>query len=93
MIPKRQLYTIYNLLFDASQENRWMTLHEIAALTGYGEASISAQLRNLRKIQHGEHTITKRVRRSHGPHHLLWEYQLQRTTPRLTHLNTQAQTP
>jgi hypothetical protein len=50
-------------------------LEEIAIVTGDGESSISAQLRNLRKPQFGSFVITRRPRgdRDHG----LFEYHLQ----------------
>ena len=50
---------------------KWWTLDEIAYDTGDPHASVSAQLRNLRKDRFGNHTINKR-RRTQG----LWEYQL-----------------
>jgi hypothetical protein len=39
-----------------------LTLGEIALLTEVGEASVSAQLRHLRKLRHGRHRVEKRVR-------------------------------
>lgn len=59
---------------DLMADSQWRTLSEIAAATGYGEASISAQLRHLTKPQHGGHTKEKRSRgdRAAG----LWEYRL-----------------
>lgn len=61
----------------------YRTLQEIAAITGDGEASISAQIRNLRKPQHGSFLIDRRVRgdRAAG----LYEYALhgQRESGRL----------
>lgn len=47
----------------------WVTLQEIGGMTGYPEASISAQLRHLRKKRFGSWEVLKR-RRSGG----LWEY-------------------
>lgn len=56
------------------QDGQWRTLSEIEACTGDPAASVSAQLRHLRKPRFGNHTVTKRCRgvRSHG----LFEYQL-----------------
>lgn len=61
-------------VFDAMQDGKWRTLGEIESVTGDGQASISAQLRHLRKVRFGGHTVNKRPRgeRSHG----LFEYQL-----------------
>lgn len=61
-------------VFDAMRDGKWRTLGEIAALTGDGEASISAQLRHLRKPRFGGHTVEKSPRgdRSLG----LWQYRL-----------------
>jgi hypothetical protein len=65
-----QIKRIYDLISDG----KWRTLSEIENETGDPAASISAQLRNLRKSQFGGHTINKRSRgeRSRG----LFEYQL-----------------
>ena len=41
----------------------WLTLSEIAKATEFGEASISAQLRHLRKKEHGGYRVEKRRRR------------------------------
>ena len=52
-------------MWDASQivtDAGWMTLREISVLTNYGEASISAQLRHLRKPHFGGYLIAKRRR-------------------------------
>src|SRR5262249_3719898 len=59
-----QLSAICSLMSDASARRRWLTLGEIAAETGFGEASISAQLRHLRKPDHGQYEVVKRVRSS-----------------------------
>jgi len=50
----------------------WMTLREIEIYTGHPQASISAQLRHLRKHRFGAHQIDKR-RRNDGNQ---WEYSL-----------------
>ena len=57
----------------------WRTLSEIAKLTGYPEASVSAQLRHLRKPAFGEYIVDKRRREGAG----LWEYQVRRPLPAL----------
>ena len=57
-----QLHKIRDLMFAASRRGAWMTLGEIARLTDIGEASVSAQLRHLRKRRHGRHRVEKRRR-------------------------------
>jgi hypothetical protein len=67
----------YRLLWDPAQlarDSGWMTLRELAELTCYGEASISAQLRHLRKPQFGGYVVEKR-RRGFGRHGT-WEYRI-----------------
>ena len=65
-----QIERVYNLICDGE----WRTLSEIERATGDPAASVSAQLRHLRKVKFGSHTINKRPRgdRYSG----LWEYQL-----------------
>lgn len=53
-----QILKIYGIMVDGS----WRTLKEIEDLTGYPQASISAQLRNLRKDRFGNHIVEKRRR-------------------------------
>jgi hypothetical protein len=67
---KGQIKKIYDLMIDC----KWRTLSEIEQLTNYGQASISAQLRHLRKDRFGSHILNKRIRgiREKG----LFEYQL-----------------
>ena len=67
---KGQILRIYNCMKD----EKWRTLPEIEEITGDPQASISAQLRHLRKPRFGNHTVNKRRRGevSSG----LWEYQL-----------------
>jgi hypothetical protein len=61
-------------VFLAMKDARYRTLDEIAAITGDGQASISARLRDLRKEKFGGHTVNRRSRgdRACG----LYEYQL-----------------
>jgi hypothetical protein len=59
-----QLEAIRALMLAASMRGQWLTLAEIAESTEFGEASISAQLRHLRKPQHGRYCVEKRRRRS-----------------------------
>jgi hypothetical protein len=59
---------------DLMRDGRWRTLGEIAAATGDKEASISAQLRHLRRPKFGAWVVEKR-RRGEGRRGL-WEYRL-----------------
>lgn len=65
-----QILRIYRLMRDG----RFRTLREISSETEDPEASISAQLRHLRKRRFGSHIVNRRSRgdRIAG----LWEYQL-----------------
>jgi len=65
-----QLERVKASMLDA----QWRTLAEIASITGDPPASISAQLRHLRKPKFGSWTVEKRSRgeRSRG----LFEYRL-----------------
>ena len=59
----------------------WLTLEELARLTQFGEASISAQLRHLRKPWCGGYVVEKRRREAESwarPEQAgaLWEYRL-----------------
>jgi hypothetical protein len=66
-----QICRIYNLMKDA----KWRTLDDIQKETGDPQASISAQLRHLRKERFGSHTVIKQ--RVEGlEKHGLFEYQL-----------------
>lgn len=46
-------------VWEAMQGGGWHTLRQIAATTGDPEASISAQLRHLRKDRFGGHTVAR----------------------------------
>ncbi len=61
-------------VWDLMRDGQWRTLQEIADRTGDPHASISAQLRHLRKRRFGEHTVERRARgaRSAG----LYEYRV-----------------
>lgn len=66
----RQLWDIWEIMRHG--RSRWWTLHELQVATGHPQASISAQLRHLRKDRFGNHEILKR-RRMNGNE---WEYLL-----------------
>jgi hypothetical protein len=61
-----QLAAIRELMQRSFARGIWLTLGEIAEVTEFAEASISAQLRHLRKPRHGGHRVEKRRRRPHG---------------------------
>jgi hypothetical protein len=62
VISRRQREVIRDVMLSAGQCATWLTLDELAKLTHYPPASISAQLRHLRKPQNGAHTVVKRCR-------------------------------
>jgi hypothetical protein len=80
---RRQRDVLCEVMLSAGQCETWLTLVELARLTHYGEASISAQLRHLRKPRYGAFVLEKRRREvaeivckvEHGP---VWEYRLSR---------------
>lgn len=47
-------------IYDTIKDQKWRTLAEIEGSTGDPQASVSAQLRNLRKSRFGGHVIEKR---------------------------------
>jgi hypothetical protein len=67
-------------MLAAGKYGTWMTLRELARLTRYGEASISAQLRHLRRAECGGYVLEKRVRQAEvvgsEEHFVVWEYRL-----------------
>ena len=70
-----QIQRIYQAVLAASYLDQWLTLGELAERTGDPEASISAQLRHLRKPRFGSHVIDKRRRGAERSG--LWEYRLE----------------
>jgi len=61
-LDRKRLTGQIKRIFDCMLDGRWRTLGEIRAITGDPEASISAQLRHLRKRRFGGHLIEKRRR-------------------------------
>ena len=61
-------------VYDCMSDGNWRTLDEIHRATNDPHASISAQLRHLRKPRFGSHEVDRRARgdRSNG----LYEYRL-----------------
>lgn len=64
----------YKRIFDLMQDAAWRTLDEIAKLTGDPPASVSAQLRHMRKARFGSHTVDKERIGEKG--NGLWTYRL-----------------
>jgi hypothetical protein len=70
-----QRETLLMVLRLAAQYETWVTLAELAGKTKFPPASISAQLRHLRKAKYGAWGIEKR-RREWVTEELVWEYRL-----------------
>lgn len=76
-VPERddpRLTSQIERIFGLMRDERWRTLPEIERATGDPPASISAQLRHLRKHRFGAHTVNKRHRGL--PAAGLYEYRL-----------------
>lgn len=85
---RRQRDVLCDVMLSASQCETWLTLDELAKLTHYPPASISAQLRHLRKPEFGAYELDKRTRVSgkilRGEDFgTVWEYQLRRPVRRI----------
>ncbi len=85
---RRQRDVLCGVMRSASQCDTWLTLDELAMLTHYPPASISAQLRHLRKPEFGGYEVEKRQRVSgkilRGEDFgTVWEYRLQRPVRRM----------
>ncbi len=72
---RTQRETLLMVLRQAAEYARWMALGELALMTRFPPASISAQLRHLRKEKYGGWGIEKR-RREWVTEELVWEYRL-----------------
>jgi hypothetical protein len=82
---RRQRDVLRDVMLSAGECGTWLTLKELSKMTRYGEASISAQLRHLRKPQYGGFVLEKRRREDQevgrsADQGTLWEYRLQRGT-------------
>ena len=83
---RSQREVIRDVMLSAAACDTWLTLGELRALTRYGEASISAQLRHLRKTENGGYEVVKRHRDGMAPEHpgtdgrgeFVWEYRVSR---------------
>lgn len=68
---KESLLNQMDTIFALMKDGKYRSLHEIQISTGYSTASISAQLRNLKKERFGGHTLNK-IYVENG----LWTYQI-----------------
>jgi hypothetical protein len=83
---RSQREIIRDVMLSAADCETWLTLGELRALTRYGEASISAQLRHLRKSENGGYDVVKRHREgacqerpsADGRGDCVWEYRITR---------------
>lgn len=73
---QRRLERQHDRIRSLMSDGIWRTLPEIAQLTGDPPASISAQLRHLRKPRFGAWTVERRLRHSGG----LFEYRIYKVT-------------
>ena len=79
-----------DVMLSAAACDTWLSLDELSRMTSYPPASISAQLRHLRKERYGGYRLGKRLRAgvkrfspveepaATGP---MWEYQLNMASP------------
>jgi hypothetical protein len=83
---RSQREIIRDVMLSAADCGTWLTLGELRAVTRYGEASISAQLRHLRRAENGGYLIEKRHREgavglrpaADGRGECVWEYRISR---------------
>ena len=83
---RSQREVIRDVMLAAADCDTWLTLSELRALTRYGEASISAQLRHLRKLENGGYDVSKQRREdavgagasADGRGECVWEYRILR---------------
>jgi len=76
-----QLEVVRQVMCLAAQYGAWLTLAELSRKTEFPEASISAQLRHLRKEEHGGWEVMKRKREWQealraNTRERVWEYRL-----------------
>jgi len=84
---RRQRDVLCDVMLSARQCETWLTLDELSKLTHYPPASISAQLRHLRKPEFGGYAVEKRQRETgrilRGEDFgTVWEYQLKHAVRR-----------
>jgi hypothetical protein len=84
---RRQRDVLCEVMLSARQCETWLTLDELSKLTHYSPASISAQLRHLRKPEYGGYQVRKRQRvmgkvLRGDDFGTVWEYQIKRAIAR-----------
>jgi hypothetical protein len=72
-IDQKRLETQFDKILKLMSDGKFRTLQEIYNVTGFSQASISAQLRASRKQSFGGHTMNKRRRSEMSG---TWEYQI-----------------
>jgi biotin operon repressor len=80
---RSQREVVRDVMLLAAIYDAWMSLEELANKTRYPQASISAQLRHLRKRQYGGFVVEKRRRKweevkKASVREMVWEYQVRR---------------
>ena len=85
---RRQRDVLCDVMLSARECETWLTLDELSKLTHYPPASISAQLRHLRKPEYGGFLVEKRPRSVNSvlrgeDFGTVWEYQLRRRIRRI----------
>jgi hypothetical protein len=85
---RRQRDVLRDVMLSARECETWLTLDELAKLTHYPPASISAQLRHLHKPLYGGYRVEKRPRIAKvvlrgEDFGTVWEYQLKRALRRV----------
>lgn len=85
---RTQRGVLCDVMLSARECETWLTLDELAKLTHYPQASISAQLRHLRKPEYGGYSVEKRPRATDAilrgeDFGTVWEYQLRRRVRRI----------
>jgi hypothetical protein len=77
---RSQREVLRDVMMSAAECGSWLTLRELSQMTQFGETSISAQLRHLRKPRYGSFVIEKKVRKDEVVREeergAIWEYRL-----------------
>ena len=80
---RTQREILRDVMLSANECGAWLTLAELSAMTRYQAASISAQLRHLKKPRFGAYVLEKQRRTVDEvvcpvEHGVVWEYRLSR---------------
>lgn len=75
-IDRDRILKQHEVIRDWMLKRIWATLAEIESALGYPQASVSAQLRHLRKKQFGGYLVEKRRRIERGFITGTWEYRV-----------------